>query len=223
MAEMSSGTKKVVAVVLCLGIILTVIAATGVFYVPGFSELLGTNKPRDLGVKTDPAKFDAVLARENVKLNGDVSDYYLGSNIRWGKSVPMDVTMTNEELSSMMQATNNEKGPLKDVQLKMGKNNQVEMSAQIDLTEFGYPINVPVYTKGTLKKGSNNRVKIDIVEGASGLMPIPESVLDQGQSGLEDEVNRQLAQMPGLSIDSLDISEGKLQFNGAFPQTGTPV
>jgi hypothetical protein len=199
------------------------VAATGVFYVPGFSEVLGTNKPRDLGVKADPAVFDAVLARENVKLNGDVSDYHLGSNIRWANAVPMDVTMTNEELSSMMQATNNEKGPLKNVQLKMGDNNLVEMSAMIDLTEYGYAGNVPVYTKGTLKKGTGNRVAIDIKEGASGLMPIPESLLDQGEDGLEDAVNSQLSQMPGLRIETLDISEGRLRFNGAFPPSGTPV
>jgi hypothetical protein len=84
MAEMSSSTKKVLAVVLSLAIILTVIAATGVFYVPGFSEALGTNKPRDLGVKADPAKFNALLARENVKLNSPASDLDLTANIRYG-------------------------------------------------------------------------------------------------------------------------------------------
>ncbi|PKG31592.1 hypothetical protein, partial [Methanoregula sp.] len=146
MAEVSSKAGKIVAVILCVCIILAMVAATGVFYVPGFSEVLGTNKPRDLGVRADPAAFHAVLTRENVKLNGDVSDYYLGSNIRWANAVPMDVTMTNEELSSMMQATNNEKGPLKGVQLKMGDNNVVEMSAMVDLTEYGYAVNVPVYT-----------------------------------------------------------------------------
>jgi hypothetical protein len=213
-------SNKLIAVILVILIIISVIAATGIFYVPGFSEVMGTNKPRDLGVKADPAKFNALLARENVKLNGPISNYYLGSNVRWGNAVPMDVTMTNDELSSMMQATNNEKGPLKNVQLRLGENNQVEMSAQVDLNKFGYPFNVPVYTKGTLVKGSGNSVKIDIREGSSGIVPIPENFLNQGESGLEQEVNRQLAQMPGLRIDTLDISQGQLQFNGAFPQTG---
>ncbi|MDP3564603.1 MAG: hypothetical protein Q8R70_08950 [Methanoregula sp.] len=214
-------SNKLIAVVIVIMLIISVIAATGIFYIPGFSEVLGTNKPRDLGVKADPAKFGAVLARENVKLSGPISNYYLGSNVRWGNAVPMEVTMTNDELSSMMQATNNEKGPLKNVQLKMGDNNQVEMSAQVDLNKFGYPINVPVYTKGTLVKGSGNTVKIDIKEGSSGLVPIPETFLNQGESGLEDGVNKQLAQMPGLKIDTLAISQGQLQFNGAFPQTGS--
>jgi hypothetical protein len=213
-------SNKLIAVILVILIVISVITATGIFYVPGFSEVLGTNKPRDLGVKADPAKFNALLARENVKLNGPVSEYYLGSNVRWGNAVPMDVTMTNEELSSMMQATNNEKGSLKNVQLKMGDNNQIEMSAQVDLSKFGYPVNVPVYTKGTLVKGSGNSVKIDIKEGSSGIVPIPENFLNQGESGLEQQVNSQLAQMPGLRIDTLDISQGQLQFNGAFPQTG---
>jgi hypothetical protein len=213
-------SNKLIAVIFMILIVISVITATGIFYVPGFSEVLGTNKPRDLGVKADPAKFNALLARENVKLDGPASNYYLGSNVRWGNAVPMDVTMTNEELSSMMQATNNEKGPLKNVQMKMGDNNQVEMSAQVDLSKFGYPVNVPVYTKGTLVKGSGNSVKIDIKEGTSGIVPIPENFLNQGESGLEQAVNKQLGQMPGLKIDTLDISQGQLQFNGAFPQTG---
>jgi hypothetical protein len=221
MAEMSSSSKKIVAVVLSLCIIMTVIAATGVFYVPGFSELLGTNKPRDLGVKADPAKFNALLARENVKLNGPPSNFDLTANIRYGQSVPMDATVTSEELTSMMQATNNAKGPLKNMQVKLGSNNQLEMSADADLQKFGYPVSGPIYLKGTLEKAGSGSVKMSVTEGAFGLIPVPADTLKQGEDGIEQAVNKQLSAMPGMRIDTLAIENGQLHYTGAFPQSAT--
>jgi hypothetical protein len=219
MAEMSSTTKKIVAVILSLCIVMTAIAATGVFYVPGFSEALGTNKPRDLGVKADPAKFDALLARENVKLNGPATNFDLTANIRYGQSAPMDATVTSEELTSLMQATNNAKGPLKNMQVKLGSNNQLEMSADADLQKFGYPVKGPVYLKGTLEKAGSGSVRMSVSEGAFGLVPVPADVLRQGENGLEDAVNKQLSSMPGMRIDTLSIENGELHYAGAFPQS----
>ena len=221
MADMNPKTKKIVAVILCLCIILSVVAATGVFYVPGFSEALGTNNPRDLGIKADPAKFDALLARENVKLNGPASNYDLTANIRYGQAAPMDATVTSEELTSMMQATNNAKGPLKNMQVKLGSNNQLEMSADADLQKFGYPVKGPVYLKGTLEKAGSGSVKMTVSEGAFGLVPVPADVLKQGNDGLEQAVNNQLSSMPGLKIDSLSIDNGQLHYTGAFPQSAS--
>lgn len=221
MAEMSSTTKKIVAVLITLGIIMTVIAATGVFYVPGFSEALGTNKPRDLGVKADPAKFNALLARENVKLNGAPSNFDLTAKIRYGQAVPMDATVTSEELTSMMQATNNAKGPLKNMQVKLGNNNQLEMSADADLQKFGYPVKGPVYLKGTLEKAGSRSVKMSVSEGTFGLVPVPADIIKQGEDGLEQAVNDQLSSMPGLTIDTLTIQDGQLHYTGNFPGSAT--
>jgi hypothetical protein len=221
MADMSPNTRKIVAVILCLCIVLTVIAATGVFYVPGFSEALGTNHPRDLGVRADTATFNALLARENVKLAGPASDFDLTANIRYGQAAPMDATVTSEELTSLMQATNNAKGPLKNMQVKLGSNNKLEMSADADLQKFGYPVKGPIYLKGTLEKAGSGSVKMSVSEGAFGLVPVPADVLRQGEDGLEQAVNRQLSGMPGLRIDTLAIENGQLHYSGSFPQSAS--
>jgi hypothetical protein len=219
MAALSSSTKKIVAVVLSLCVVLTVIASTGIFYIPGFSEALGTSKARDLGVRADPEKFDALLARENVKLNGAQSDFDLTANIQYGPAAPMDATVTSGELTSMMKATNNAKGPLKNMQVRLGSNNQLEMSADADLQKFGYPVTGPIYLKGTLEKGGSGSVRMSISEGSLGLIPIPADMLKQGEGGLEQAVNRQLSSMPGMRIDTLSINNGQLHYTGAFPQS----
>lgn len=218
MAEISSSTQKVIAIVLSLCVILAVIAATGVFYVPGFSEALGTNKPRDLGVKADPAVFNALLARENVKLNTPASDFDLTANIRYTPAAPMDTRVTSEELTSLMQATNNAKGPLKNMQVKLASNNELEMSADADLQKFGYPVKGPIYLKGTLEKAGSGSVRMTVSEGAFGLVPVPADILKQAEDGIEQTVNSQLSSMPGMRIDTLSIENGELHFTGAFPR-----
>ena len=214
-------SNKLIAVIIVILVITSVIAASGIFYVPGFSDVLGTNKPRDLGIKTDPAKFNALLARENVKLSGPASNYDLTANIKYGQAQPMDATVSSEELTSMMQATNNANGPLKNMQIKLGNNNQMEMSADADLQKFGYPVQGPIYLKGTFEKSGSGSVKIVLNEGSLGLIPVPETVLQQGGGGVEQAINHQLATMPGLRIDNLEIQNGQLHYSGAFPQTAT--
>ena len=202
-------------------IIVSVITASGIFYIPGFSEVLGTNKPRDLGLKADPARFNTLLAPENVKLTGHYSNYVLTAPIKYGSAVPMDTTVSSEDLTSMMLVTYNAKGPLKDMQVKLGNNNEMEMSAYADLETFGYPVKGPIYLKGTFLKGSSSSVNINVKEGSFGLIPVPENVLKQGEDGLEQELNRQLSNMPGMRIDQLEINNGQLHYSGAFPQSAS--
>lgn len=190
-------------------------------YIPGFSEILGTNKTRDLGIKADPARFNALLSRENVKLTGKTSDFYLTAPIRYGSAVPMDATVSSEEITSMMRATNNAKGPLKNMQVKLGTNNEMEMSAFADLESYGYPLRGPVYLKGTFLKGILSGVNINIREGSFGLIPVPENMLKQGEDDIEQQINRQLLAMPGLIIDTLEINNGQLHYRGAFPQSAS--
>jgi hypothetical protein len=214
-------SNKLIAVILSILIILCIIAASGIFYVPGISEILGTNKARDLGVKADPAPFNALLARENVKLTGPASNYDLTADIRYGQAQPIDVTVSSEELTSMMQATNTANGPLKNMQIRLGNNNQMEMSADADLQKFGYPVKGPLFMKGTFEKSGSGSVKITVNEGSLGLIPVPESILQQGGDGIEQAINHQLAAMPGLRIDTLEIQNGQLHYSGAFPQTAS--
>ena len=133
----------------------------------------------------------------------------------------MDATISSEEITSMMQETNNAKGPLKNMQVKPGTNNEMEMSAFADLESYGYPFRGPVYFKGTFLKGSSSGININIREGSFGLIPVPENMLKQGEDGIEQQINRQLLAMSGLRIDTLEINNGQLHYRGAFPQSAS--
>jgi len=215
----SSNLNVIIAVVGVVVIgLLTVAAASGMVYIPALTEILGTDELVDLGVKVDPVLFDNLVEEQGMDLTDSVSKYQLTSNIVYSDPAPMDVSLSSSDLSSYLQATNNE-GSLKDIQVRLGDNNQAEMSAYIDLNDRGYDFKGPVYAEGSISKASDNSIQIDINSAKVGLLPLPKGSTEQGAQELENIINSHLAKMPGLKIESLTISDGTLDFNGDFPMT----
>jgi len=212
----------VVAFAAILFVILSLAAASGMVYVPGLTELMGTDEAVDLGVEVNPVIFDELIEEQGVTLNDPVSAYTLTSNIQYSDTSPMDMSLSSSQLSSYLQATNND-GPLKDIQLKLGNNNQAQMSAYIDLNEMGYNFRGPVYAEGSFEKVDDSSIQVDISSAKVGLLPIPESSTVQGEEEIENLINSHLAKMPGLNIETLEVEDGNLNFKGDFPRTADVV
>ncbi len=200
---------------------LIVVASTGLIRIPILSSLLGADRAPDLGVKTDPVLFERMLNREGITLTDPHENYCLDCEITYSNPGPMDIYVSSAELSSYLQATNNEKGPLKDIQVKLGSNNEAELGAYVDLKDRGVNFAGPVYAKGTIEKGGSTTIRINVEKAKIGLVPVPERYVDQGENELEDIINDQLAKMPGLDIETLDIDDGVLHFKGDFPKTAS--
>lgn len=77
------------------------------------TSILGTDEARDLGATIDYALFDEMIEDQGIVLNDEISDFTLTSEILYSDAAPMDLSLTSSQLSSYLQATNNE-GPLKD-------------------------------------------------------------------------------------------------------------
>ena len=107
------------------------------------------------------------------------------------------------------------------MQIKLGNNNQMEMSADADLQKFGYPVKGPVYLKGTFEKSGSGSVNVIVKEGSLGLIPVPANILQQAGDGVEEQINHQLGSMPGMRIDKLEIQNSQLHYSGAFPQSAS--
>jgi hypothetical protein len=180
---------------------------------------LGTDKPMDLGINTDPALFDSMLKDNGITLTDQVSNYCFTCNIIYSNPGHMDITVSNSELSSYIRATNNRFGPLKDIQIKLGNNGIAEMSANLDLKSFGYDFSGPVYAEGSIKKSGNNKIEISFSKGKAGLIPLTDNYLNQASDYLGNTINNQLANMPGVNIEELDINNGELHYKGEFPKT----
>lgn len=209
------GGLMIVGVLFLLGGIL-LIAATGFIKIPLLTALLGADKPRDLGVRADPSYFQDMLTKQGIKLDGSYDKLCLECYITYADMKPMDISVTSNELSSWIRETNKE-GTLKEVQIKLGSNNNMEMSGNLDLRKHGYDFNGPIYAAGKIVKSGTNTLKIEINKAEAGIIPIPGEYAKQGADGLESAINDQLSRMPGLDIEDFSVENGALHYKGNFP------
>ena len=214
--------KIIIAVVLLLaGGVLTLAAASGIIKIPVLTALLGADKPRDLIGEVDPNLYKNTLAKGEVTLVDEADKYCLICDITYKDSSPMDITVSSAELSSLLRATNKNLGPLKEIQIKLNDNNQAEMSAYLDLKDYGYDFSGPVYAAGSIVKSGSSDVAVEIQRVEVGILSIPEEYIKQGEEGLNVLINSQLEKMPDLKIDSLEISDNALHFKGDYPKTAS--
>jgi hypothetical protein len=208
----------VIGVLIVLFLVLTTVAASGLVNIPILTSVLGTDEAKDLGVEVDPAIFNQMIEDNGITLKSPVSEYQFTSNIQYSDPAPMDITLSSSQLSSYLQSTNNE-GPVKQIQVKLGDDNEAEMSAYVDLKEYGYDFKGPVYASGRFEKDSDSTVRMEIYEAKVGMLPIPDDSAAKGEQAFEDLINSNLAKMPGLNIETLEIQDGQLHFDGDFPKT----
>ncbi|MCX8095736.1 MAG: hypothetical protein N3D74_06080 [Caldisericia bacterium] len=149
--------------------ILIILIVLGYFgFVPFISDILGTNKPKDLGVNFTEKDFESARSKTGVKwetLKGDIkpeeSLKYSGK-----RSVRMD--LTSSELTSLTYERKWRYYPLKNWTVKINKDGTVETSGQIltnklmdSLKAFGI----------SLEKSLNN---IDLKYGILGSLQNPQ-------------------------------------------------
>ena len=214
--------KIIIAVILLLvGGALTLAAASGIIKIPVLTALLGVDKPRNLIGEVDPNLYKDTLVRGEVTLTDEVDKYCLICDITYEDFSPMDITISSAELSSLLQATNKNLGPLQEIQVKLNDNNQVEMSAYLDLKDYGYDFSGPVYAAGGIVKSGSSGVAVEVKKVEVGILSIPEKYIKQGEEGLNILINSQLEKMPDLKIDSLEISDDALHFKGDYPKTAS--
>jgi hypothetical protein len=211
------GGLILVGILFLMGGIL-LIAATGFIKIPLLTALLGTDKPRDLGVRTDPSYFQDLLTKQGIKLDGSVDKFCLECYITYADMKPMDISVTSNELSSWIKETN-KGGTLKDVQIKLGSNNNMELSGSLDLRKHGYDFDGPIYAAGKIVKSGTNTLKIEINKAEAGLIPVPGEYAGKGAEELEKTINEQLARMPGLNIEDFSVENGALHYKGNFPSS----
>ena len=197
------------------------VAASGLYPVPWLTKALGADKPRNLGLVANEQLFTDKLDQQQVKLNPPYGQYCFTCNIVYSDTAPMNVSFDSNEITSYLQATNNDIGPLRDIQLRLGDDNSGEASAWLDLTSYGYDLKGPVYMVGSFSVDSPTSISFDIETAKVGMLPVPVDFMDKAETELNKLVDAQLNDMPGLNINNLEVSLGTLLFQGDFPHTAS--
>lgn len=105
-------------------------------YIPAIANLLGTNKPKDLGIRYTEKDNQSAIAKNGVKyeaLTGSVSEEQ--SIVRTGKH-PVDTSFTSSEVTALMNNSPWKYWPYRNAQVKFNSDGLAEISGGIDKSVF---------------------------------------------------------------------------------------
>ncbi len=177
-------------------------------------KLMGS-KPKDLGVTFSQANYDSAMQKLGVSTDRSGG---LGPNTRvaFSGSKPVDATLTNEEISALASMNHAERYPVKNAQVKVYEDGTIEMSSYVDLNGWpGMDFSSPVYYKGTPTVGTDETIDLQPDSVKLGWVPMP--MTDSVQQKVEQELEKQLQSVPGLTIESVQFQDGKMRFIGTVP------
>ena len=207
--------------------------------IPSLSKLMGTDRPRDLGIRwanVNMAKlYDSVGTK--VVTTKELSGSGLEAGLLFEGEKETKYSISSEELTALVNSPWMYY-PFTDVQIKIGLDDKVEASAmlktdrvvdllksmglgkeQIDeiLNKAKLPAkNVPVYIKGNFSVIDGKAV---VTPSALeiGQIPVPMIVLEKITPELTEAVNFVISNFPGFYIKNLSFSDGKMNFEGTVP------
>lgn len=196
---------------------------------PIASDLLGTNKPKDLGIEISTES--AVSALKSLGKPMTASDL---QKIAANKTAYTKVksSMTEEEASSLVSLADLPNFPFKMVQLKFGDNGEVKSSGVINIADLekslqsygasgevidkvmGFAKNakyINFYAEGTCSI-KNNQITADINKLELGKIGLPEDLVNNNEGTVANYVENSLTKS-GYNIRSMTISNGKVNFD----------
>lgn len=186
----------------------------------GYALLGAMSAPEDLGVRASEADFDAAVAKAHVDWpelppGADPADFervYIGVQ-------PMDVMLTEAELSALMSYRHDPSyWPLSNVQVDLTGPDTARMSAVVTYAGRDWP----VYVEGS-GGFSGSALFADISAARVGAISVPESFLPTGSDALEAMINDRLARIPGLDVETLDVTAQGVHAIGTIWQTAEYV
>lgn len=181
-------------------------------YIPAVSKLLGTNKPKDLGIKFSEKDNQAAIVKNGVKyeaLSGSVDAQE--SIVRSGKH-KVDTSFTSSEVTALMNNSSWKYWPYKNSQVKFNSDGSTEISGGLDksifpsyavymgipkeATEFMMKLlpSTPIfYIKTTTSVKENKLNKFDVQALHINNVPLPINLLLSNRPKLIHEVNAQIS------------------------------
>ena len=224
--------KKFLTVISVIaGILIVLYFVAGYFLgnLPIASALLGTNKPRDLGVKISTDSAYQGLKSLNKPLTAADLRKIAANKTAYTK---VKASLSDAEASSLISLADIPNFPFKLVQMKFGDNGEVQASGVINISDLektlkdygasGDVINqvmsiaknakwVNFYAEGTCSI-KNNKITADLNTLQLGKIGLPEDLVKNNSASVASYVEGSLVKS-GYNIRSMSIGQGKVNFD----------
>jgi hypothetical protein len=232
--------KKIVFGVLGLVVILLVVGVLGYLgIIPGVASLFGWDNPKDLGVTVTAEDYNSAAQKLGRQRLPFPDGYENDLGIAFEGSHPVNTALTQEELTATFQTRDFASNPFSDNgQIRINEDNSVEISGTINVNDLLTMIDtmftldesaknmlnkadfikgdIPFYVHGS-GEVTNNVWDIDIQQFKLGFVSIPTDQIPE--SSLESAAGNLVDYVTGLDISSMTIENGRVNFDGMYPDT----
>lgn len=225
LVPIASETKKLKrhrlrTTLIILGILLiglaTGVAATGLYDVPVISTVLGTNKPKDLGIAVSDEAYDSIKTKIPMKISGAKVDYAAAGKTAFTGTVTVDTDTSSEEITSWLARNQGTNPMFTNTQVK-----KIEGGLEISTMLQKYTT-APVYAKVMVTQTGPKSVALNIVQAKLGMFNVPEKYRQQAQEFFQDRIGKIMTAVDGFSMDRYEIHDDYSIFKGTFPAVVAP-
>jgi hypothetical protein len=230
--------KKVLLGIGVLGIV--VIIVLGYYgFIPGLSNIMGINKPKNLGITYSTSDLDSIYEKAQVTFTNLPSNSPPGSSEEVSGSQSIQITVTDEELTAMLNDHSRKWKyyPLTDIELKIEEDGTVKMSGVLIIDRLdgymeetglasGYEDQINRY-KGIFKSNPKfyGEWDMQIIEGQVvgdvnkfqiGNFNLNQNQIDQYEGQLHGMIEERLGQL-GITVNSVTTENCDMVFDGTIP------
>ncbi|MFH1171274.1 MAG: hypothetical protein V1778_01920 [bacterium] len=188
---------------------------SGVYHIPVLSSAFGSNTPIDLGIHPTAADLTSAERDNPMKLVGEPGQFHWTRNKTFSGTVAVDDEHTSAELTAFIQKYHGSDGHIRDLQVKVRQGG-------LEISTFVVPyINAPVFVDVDVVRASATSVSLNLRQAKVGRLTIPKKYYDDITRAAERIINREIAKIPGLSIETLEYRDGIAYLKGTLPATVT--
>ncbi len=230
-------SKLIAVIVVVLIAVILILGYMG--FVPGLSDLMGSTKPVDLGVRYTSADLASINSKVGVTYTTlPASTPAAQSEVVTG-SKPLQTQVTQEELTALVNDHSGKwKGyPISDAQVKIEQDGTMKMSGTLRLDRLDNYVAATGATGEQVQQvlsaakavGANPRFygewKLNVVNGQAvgdvnkikiGNFDLPQDQVQANKALLLDAIEGRLSQLH-IGANSITVSGGKLNFSGVVP------
>ena len=197
----------------CLGlVILAIIVAVGGYFL--FRQALDVGS--DFQASASEQGFEDFVDKTGIRINEVRYEdmCFTCDPLVYEGEVEKVIVISEDDASSWIQVVNVGVVALSDTQLNFS-DDQIELK-----TNAGYAgSNYPVYMSGNIERLGNKEVAVQVDTVKVGGFSIPDEYVTYAEDLLDQIANDKLAEVDGLNIYKLEITEDGVVFEGTVPES----
>lgn len=230
---------KILKLFFSLLLLLVLVGVLGLGYlgfIPAISKLMGTDKPRDLGMKFTQENYDSGIAKSGMKLDTLPTDSEV--SVKYEGTHEVKNNFSDDEINAHLIKTSLSEFPFSQVQLRINDDNSCEVSGIVKLTQmenylsiFGVstgdfekalekvniPLaDVPFYAKG-MGTARDNSLSLDFSNIEVGRFPVPSNIVNEYEDNLSQLGNTIMKSIDGFSVKEARFENNSIYFDGTLP------